>query len=120
MSAETLGPIRNQAIEQVATAPLTAAMIHSNQDIPPIPPFGVCESAAAPKLDSSAGATVLLTMVVAAGEASLPSAPCALGTKPMSLAYSGEATRLASSSVTGSLIGAVTCGAPCVMSLEAA
>ena len=41
MSAETLGPIRNQAIEPVATAPLTAAIIQSNQDMPPIPLLGV-------------------------------------------------------------------------------
>jgi hypothetical protein len=43
MSAETVGPIRNQAIEPMATAPLTAAMIHSNQDMPPIPLLGVGE-----------------------------------------------------------------------------
>jgi hypothetical protein len=51
MSVETLGPIRNQAIEPVATAPLTAAMIHSSQDMPPIPLLGVGEMAAAAELD---------------------------------------------------------------------
>ena len=35
-SAEALGPIRNQASEPIATAPLSAAMIQSSQDILPI------------------------------------------------------------------------------------
>jgi hypothetical protein len=57
-SAAALGPIRNQASEPVATAPLSAAMAHSSQDMLLILLLGVCEKAAAPEFDSSAGTIV--------------------------------------------------------------
>ena len=115
-AAEALGLIRNQAIEPVATAPLSAAMTHSIQDRLPILLLGVCDTAAASKFDLSAGAIVSVvaafTMVAAAGDASLASAPCALAVRSMSSASFGEATRMASPSNTSSLGSAATCGAP--------
>ena len=91
-SAEAPGPIRNQASEPVATAPLSAAMIHSSQDILPILLLGVCErAAAAPEFDSSAGAIVSVLAAVTTVAASLASAPCASVARSMSLAWSGEA-----------------------------
>jgi hypothetical protein len=73
------GPIRNQASEPVATAPLSAAMTRSSQDILPILLLGVCATAAAPEFDLSAGAIVsvlaAVTTVAAADGASLASAP---------------------------------------------
>jgi hypothetical protein len=74
-SAEALGPIRNQASEPVTTAPLSAAMTRNSQDMLPILVLGVCEKAAAPEFDLSAGAIVsvpaAVTTVAAAGDASL-------------------------------------------------
>ena len=74
-SAEALGPIRNQASEPVATAPLSAAMTRSSQDMLPILLLGVCETTAAPEFDLSAGAIVsvlaAVTTVAAADGASL-------------------------------------------------
>jgi hypothetical protein len=90
----------------------------------PILLLGVCETAAAPEFDLSAGAiaSVLAAFwtVAAADSASLASAPCALAARSMSLASFGEATCLVSPSITSSLGGAVTCGAPFkVLSLAA-
>src|SRR6516164_741780 len=68
-------PIRNQAIEPVPTAPLSAAMTRSSQDIVPIPLLGAAAKAAAPEFDLSASAIVsvpaAVTTVAAAGDASL-------------------------------------------------
>src|SRR4029077_4303399 len=80
-SAEALGLIRSHATEPAATAPLSAAMTRSSHDMVPRLLRGICETAAAPEFDLSAGAIVsvpvAVTAVTAAGDASLVSVPCA-------------------------------------------
>ncbi len=72
-------------------------MTRSSQDMVPILLLGVCETAAAPEFDLSAGAIVSVPAadmtVAAAGDASLAAVPCALAARSRSLASSGEATR---------------------------
>src|SRR4029077_4657763 len=102
-SAEALGPIRNQASEPVTTAPLSAAMTRSSQDMLPILLLGVCETTASPEFDWTAGAIVSALAVVAAADgASLACTPFALADRSISLASFGEATCMASLSITSS------------------
>src|SRR6516225_351966 len=110
-SADTLDPIRNQAIQPIATAPLSAAMTRSSQDIVPIPLLGAAAKAAAREFDLSASASVsvpaAVTTVAAAGDASLAAAPFSLAAMSRSLASSGETTLTVSPSTISSF--AVTC-----------
>jgi hypothetical protein len=117
-SAEALGPIRNQAIEPIATAPLSAVMTRSSQNILPILLLGVSEMAAASEFAGAiVSALTAVTMVAAGDDASLAGAPCALAARSISLLSSGKATRTVSPSITS--LFAVTCGAPFeVLSLE--
>jgi hypothetical protein len=116
-SAEALGTIRNQAIEPIATAPLSAVITRSSQEILSMLLLDICETAAASEF---AGAIVSMlaavTMVAAGDDASVAGAPCVLAGS-MPLVSSGEANRAVSPSITRSF--AVTRGAPFeVLSLD--
>ena len=103
--AEALGAIRNQVIEPIATAPLSAVMTRSSQEIRSILLLDVCETAAASEF---AGAIVSMlpavTMVAAGDGASVAGAPCVLAGS-MPLVWSGEATRTVPPSITRPLGG---------------